>query len=63
MWEGQRCLYRSMWNYKGRIKTMRFNSVVFRNKCVSFLLNAVVKHHLDSVTKSYVVQELHEFVC
>ena len=56
--EKDRDAHRFLWNHEGRIKTMRFTRVPFGNKCSPFLLNATVKHHLNSVPKSHVIQQL-----
>lgn len=39
---------------------MRFVRDPFENKTSSFLLNAVIKHHLKSLQRSEVVEELSD---
>ena len=43
----------------GKIRIMRFNRLPFGISCAPFLLNAVIKFHLESYPTSEVIQELH----
>ena len=53
-------VHRFLWHCQGSIRTMRFNRVPFGNKSSPFLLNATIKHHLESFPSSKVVEELRD---
>ncbi|XP_064649968.1 uncharacterized protein LOC135501660 [Lineus longissimus] len=53
-------VHRFLWDDGGRVRVMKFVRVPFGNKASPFLLNATIRHHLDSYPPSEVVQELKD---
>ncbi|KAK3889709.1 hypothetical protein Pcinc_006275 [Petrolisthes cinctipes] len=58
--EDDRDVHRFLWQCGDQVRTMRFLRVPFGNKSSPFLLNAIIKHHLQFFSHSEVVQELKE---
>ena len=51
-------VHRFLWQNEGNVRIMRFVRVPFGNKSSPFLLNAVIKHHLNKYPPSEVKEEL-----
>ncbi|KAG1656183.1 hypothetical protein GQR58_024091 [Nymphon striatum] len=58
--KSERDFHRFLWKQNNKIRHMRFKRVTFGVKCSPFLLNAVVKFHLQNQTPSDAVHELHD---
>ena len=56
--ESDRDVSRFLWKLDGTVRVMRFTRVPFGNKSSPFLLNATIKHHLETYPKTKVVTEL-----
>jgi len=57
---GDQDVHRFLWKCQDSVRVMRFVRVPFGNKSSPFLLNATIKHHLESYPNSEVVEELRE---
>ncbi|XP_063601659.1 uncharacterized protein LOC134777731 [Penaeus indicus] len=58
--EKDRDVHRFLWKCKDSIRIMRFVRVPFGNTSSPFLLNATIKHHLQSFPNTEVIEELKE---
>ena len=56
--DSDRDVSRFLWKLDGTVRVMRFTRVPFGNKSSPFLLNATIKHHLETYPKTKVVTEL-----
>ena len=56
--DSDRDVSRFLWKLDGTVRVMRFTRVPFGNKSSPFLLNATIKHHLETYPKTKVVREL-----
>lgn len=55
-----RDVHRFLWKCYDTVRVMRFTRVPFGNKSSPFLLNATIKHHLESFPSSEIVEELKD---
>ncbi|XP_063590241.1 uncharacterized protein LOC134767126 [Penaeus indicus] len=58
--EKDRDVHRFLWKCKDSIRIMRFVCVPFGNTSSPFLLNATIKHHLQSFPNTEAIEELKE---
>ena len=56
--DSDRDIIRFMWKLNRNVRVMRFTRVPFGNKSSPFLLNATIKHHLETFPKTKVVTQV-----